>query len=163
MLNLIGQFDAKLEIQTEIVDTPAFVDAHIDAICGIGNQVVQRPRPWLEVHVGHTNHRKAIPAIGAYTAIAGQSEYGSCVTGHQVASEDTVGDDGRSLRRNAFIIPSKGAQSAREGGVSGNVQACLWSGSSYLQNRPPCPAHGPVQWDVRMIRGLEEPPAGHQV
>src|SRR6266496_1319666 len=40
LLNFIGQFHTKLEVQTAIIDTPAFVDAHVNAIFGISDQVI---------------------------------------------------------------------------------------------------------------------------
>ena len=71
MFNFVGEFDAKLEVQTSIIDTPAFIDAHIDAIIGIGNQVIELPCSRFQAHIGHANHWQAIPAIGTHTAVAG--------------------------------------------------------------------------------------------
>src|SRR4051812_31011143 len=44
VLDFIGHLHTKLEVQATVVNAPALVDAHVDAIVGIGNQVVQRPR-----------------------------------------------------------------------------------------------------------------------
>ncbi len=57
MLNFIGEFDAKLEVQASIIDTPAFIDAHLDAIVGVSNQVIQCPSSRLQTHIRHANHR----------------------------------------------------------------------------------------------------------
>src|SRR5690349_17312922 len=64
VFNFIGQFNAKLEIQATVIDTPAFIDTHKNAIIGIRDQLVERPRSRLKADVGHTNHGQAIPVIG---------------------------------------------------------------------------------------------------
>src|SRR6266446_3981222 len=39
VLNFIGHLHAKLEVQAAVIDAPTLVDAHVDAVIGIGNQV----------------------------------------------------------------------------------------------------------------------------
>ena len=48
VFDLIGHFDAELEIEAAIIDAPAFVDAHIDTIVGIRDQVGQLPGAGLQ-------------------------------------------------------------------------------------------------------------------
>ena len=43
VFDLISQLRAELEIEAFIVDAPAFVGNHVDAIVGIGDQIVERP------------------------------------------------------------------------------------------------------------------------
>src|SRR5947207_11056007 len=108
MFNFVGEFNTKLEVQASIIDTPAFVDAQIDAIIGICNQVIQRPCSGFQTHIRHANHWQAVPTIGTHTAITRESKHRSSIARHQVTAEDTAGNYGSSLRRNSLVIPTKG-------------------------------------------------------
>src|SRR2546429_5708086 len=62
-----------------------------------------------------------VPAVRALTAIAGQSEQGSRITRHQVASKDAVSDNKRALCRYTLVVPAKGTEASRNSGIGGHI------------------------------------------
>src|ERR1019366_439093 len=121
VFNLVGHFDTKLEVEAAIINTPAFVNAHIDTIISIGNQVGQFPCTRLQAHIGHADHWQAIPVVCSHTAITAQTQQGGSITRHQISCKYAVRDNWRALRRNTLIIPAKRTQCAWSGRIRYNI------------------------------------------
>ena len=120
-LDLPRQLAAELEVQAQVVDRPALVVAHEDAVVGVGDELLERRRPariGLERHVDHADDRHAIPRLGAQAAArAGQPEPRRRLARRQVADELSARDERRLARRHAFVVPAEAAERARRGGV----------------------------------------------
>src|SRR5919197_114196 len=66
VLDLPGDLRPELEVEPLVVDRPALVRAHEDAVVDIGEEVVEGALARLEVEVGHAYERHATPAVGAH-------------------------------------------------------------------------------------------------
>ena len=94
-----------------VVDGPGAVGLHQNGVVGIGDQVVIAPRARQNADVRHANDGQAIPGFRAHRA-AGALQ----ANGHgrfairQVAGEESVGNDRRALRGNAFIVVAERAE-----------------------------------------------------
>src|SRR5579883_3191438 len=71
--DLAAPLGAKLEAEPPVVDAPALVGLHVQAIVGVGDQVRKRPGAGLEIDVRHPDERNAVPAIGARGAVRGDA------------------------------------------------------------------------------------------
>ncbi len=129
ILDLVGDLGAELEVEPLVVDAPAPVQFHIDAVVGVGDQVVELPAARLQVDVGHAHDGDAVPAVGTHGPTRGfgrgiahdLAELLGRLPRGEVAAEDAFTDDGDPLGRHPFVIPAKGAQPAGNGGVGGQV------------------------------------------
>jgi hypothetical protein len=69
VLDLPGRLGGELELQPPVVDRPRAVGLHVDALVGVGDQVVERAGiARREVDVGHADDRLAGEAVGAHAA-----------------------------------------------------------------------------------------------
>src|SRR5581483_3302558 len=117
IFNLIRHLYTELEVEAAIINAPAFINAHIQAIVGISNQVVKLPGARLKAHIGHPNHWQTIPPISPHTAVAAHPYQGSGVTRHKISYKKSVADNRRALRWHPFIVPTESAQRAGNSGI----------------------------------------------
>src|SRR5579885_2041006 len=65
-----------------------------------------------QAHIGHADERKASPTIRAHAPIrTRQADPRSCFPRRHIAGETAFANNVRTLRRHAFVIESKGAES----------------------------------------------------
>ena len=94
-------------------------------------------------------------AVGAHRAVAALAERRRRLPRRQVADEQPVRHQRRSLRRHALVVVAERAEAAGNRRVrrqihdrrsrSGSCPACPSSGSSCPRRPPPSPARGPAQ------------------
>ena len=119
-----ADFGGKLKMIAAIVNGPGAIGLHQDRVVGIGDQIVVTPRAGIDADIGHANHRQAIPGFGAHGAAGARfADGGSQFAIAQVAGEQAVGDDGRALRGDAFVIVGERAEAGAvfEAGVGDDV------------------------------------------
>ena len=78
----------------------------------------------MEADVGHANDGQAIPAFGAHGAARARfADGGGRLAIAEVAGEEAVGDDGRALRGDAFVVVGESAEAGAvfEARVGDNV------------------------------------------
>ena len=90
VLDLVADLGAELEVVALIVDRPRAVGFHVNAILGIGDQVVKFPRTGLQADVDHADDRDAVPAGGAHAGIRVAPELASRLARHQVTHEQAI-------------------------------------------------------------------------
>ena len=74
VLDLPRDLRAELEVEPLVVDRPAAVRLHVDAVVDVGDQVVERPLARLEVEVRHADERHPVPAVRAHRAAGAGAE-----------------------------------------------------------------------------------------
>jgi hypothetical protein len=67
-MNPIGDFGAKLEVDTLIINGPTLVSTEIQSIVCVGDEIVQGPFAWLKVYVCHPDQRNTVPPIRPHGA-----------------------------------------------------------------------------------------------
>src|SRR5271157_1724007 len=102
--NLPADLAAELEVVPLVVDRPAPVGLHVDAVAHAEN-LFERLPAGQQAHVGHADERQPRPAIGAHAAVRARLANGArgLARGH-VAGEPPAADDIGGLRRHAFVI-----------------------------------------------------------
>src|ERR1043166_2701464 len=109
VVDLPSDLAAELEVVALVIDRPAPVGFHVDAI-GV-EDVVEREVAGLETHVGHADERNSRPAIGAHAAVgAGFAHRSRGLARRHVAGELAAADDIGALRGNAFVVEGEGAE-----------------------------------------------------
>ena len=123
-LDLPADFGPKLEIVPAIVDRPAPVRLHVDAVVGRGDQVRELSLSGQEADVGHADERNAIPGLGAHGPVRARLVDGrGGLTRRKIAGEEAVSDDGSGLRGDPFIVVGKSAETGAvgHGGVRDHI------------------------------------------
>ena len=76
VVDLPGDLRAELEVQPLVVDAPAPVRLHVDAVGRCRRSGPRAPVAGLQVDVRHTDQRDTVPAVGAHRAVADSPELG---------------------------------------------------------------------------------------
>src|SRR5882672_7508807 len=86
--DLPADFATELEVVTLVVDGPAFVGLHVDAVRRV-EDLVERLVAREQADVGHADEREAAPAIGAHAAVGAHFVDcgGGFARGHQAGEE----------------------------------------------------------------------------
>src|SRR5512140_2967479 len=112
VLDLPPQLASELEVVALVVDRPAPVRLHVDAVVGGADQFFEGAIAGQHADVGHADQRNAVPAFGAHGAVRTRvADRGRRFARRQVAAEHPVADDVGTLRRNAFVIEGERAES----------------------------------------------------
>ena len=118
--DLISKLRPELKIEAAVVDAPAAIRLHVDAVLRVGDHLLERGIARLEADVGHPDQRNAVPSIGAHGAIALLAENAGGFSGRQVADEQPFLHQIGPLRRDAFIVPTERAQAGRRERIGGD-------------------------------------------
>src|SRR5690349_18394185 len=102
--DLPADLATELEVVTFVVDRPALVGFHVNAMIG-GENLFERLRAGPEAYVGHADERDAGPSVGAHGAVRALLAYrgGGLARGH-VADELSMADDIGRVRGHALIV-----------------------------------------------------------
>src|SRR5688572_6241840 len=109
-LDLVSELRTELEVETHVIDAPGPVRLHIDAVIGVGDDVLRVPCSRLQRNVGHADKRDAVPAVSAHAAVALQTKLRSRFPAHQISDKFSILDQRRAGGRNAFVVPTKSAK-----------------------------------------------------
>src|ERR1019366_8221250 len=69
LADLPPQLAAKLEVVAPVINRPAPVGLHVDAVVRIGDQVLRLPGAGQEADVGHPDQRDTIPSVGPHGSV----------------------------------------------------------------------------------------------
>src|SRR5262249_20554475 len=108
-LDLPPDFAAELKVVAPVIDRPAPVRLHVDAV-GV-EDLLERLLAGQETDVRHADQRQARPTVGAHapvrTSVANQ---GRGLAGCHVAAKTAVPDDIDRLRGDAFVVEGECAE-----------------------------------------------------
>lgn len=63
------EFRAKLKIQAFVVNAPRAIRVEINSVIGVGDELIEFPRPRQQIDIRHANQRRAIPIFRAHRPI----------------------------------------------------------------------------------------------
>src|ERR1700722_738554 len=104
---------AELKVIALVVNRPRSIGLHQDRVIGRGNQLLETERflSRQQADVGHADHRQPVPSLGAHRPAGALLANG--VRGFsraEIPGEEPLRDDGRTLRRYAFVVEPERAQ-----------------------------------------------------
>ena len=117
ILDLPPDLGSEVEVQAPVVDAPALVGAHQDAVGGVGDEFVERALPRLQVDVRHADEGDAVPSGGAHGPAGLLLEKGAGLSGGEEAGQPAALHQRDALRRHALVVEGSGAESPGAGGV----------------------------------------------
>src|SRR5262249_40366750 len=102
---------AELEVVTLVVDRPAPVGLHVDAVRGV-EYLFERLPPGFEADIRHADQRQTSPPVGAHASVRARlANGGGCLARGHVAREPAVSNDVGGLSWYAFVVKGEGSES----------------------------------------------------
>ncbi len=122
VLDLPPDLRAELEVQSPVVDRPRAVGVHVDAVVGVGDEVLEGPRgAGHDRDVRHPDEGEARPAVRAHRPIRHGPHRRGGLARHEIADEDPVLHRPARGRGHALVVVAEGPEAALAGRVDRDV------------------------------------------
>ncbi len=121
VLDLVADLGAELEVEAAIVDRPRAIRLHVDAVVGVGDDLVERVRTGLQPDVRHPDHREPSPSVGPHAACVVEPGHGGRVPPGQDADPRSLADGVARCRGRPFVVVPERSESARDRRVDRDV------------------------------------------